>query len=175
MTPAEKINKLSQVGKHSQLVDYVGVNIRLFKVLINTYIRGPYRITQRLAGPLNQIAIKRPDLLKPHFRQLAAALEDPSASTALKRNTIRLFQFVPIPASRHGQILDIAFRFLQDKRESIAVKVFSMSVVEALSVNKPELCQELRIIIEDQLPYSGPAFRSRATKILKRLSQPTPR
>ena len=171
MTPAEKVNKLAQQGKYTQLVDYVGVNANLFKALIDTYIGGPYRITQRLAGPLNHIAVMRPALLKPHFRQLAAALEGPSASTALKRNTIRLFQFVPIPTRRQGQILDIAFRFLQDKRESIAVKVFSMSVLETLSADSPELSQELRIIIEDQLPYSGPAFRSRATKILKRLSR----
>ena len=93
------------------------------------------------------------------------------ASTAIKRNTIRMFQFVPIPAGRQGQIIDIAFHLLQDKRETIAVKVFAMTVLENLSVKSPELGQELRIILEDQLPYAGPAFRSRASKILKRLSQ----
>jgi hypothetical protein len=81
-----------------------------------------------------------------------------------------MFQFVPIPTDRQGQIMDIAFCFLRDKRETIAVKVFAMTVLENLSVDSPELGQELRIIIEDQLPYAGPAFRSRASKILKRLS-----
>ena len=171
MTPAEKINRLALLGNTAQLIDYVGFNAKLFNSLINTYIRGPYRITQRVAGPLTQIAIQKPALLKPHFKRLTTALAAPDASTAIKRNTIRMFQFVPIPAGRQGQIIDIAFHLLQGKRETIAVKVFAMTVLENLSVNSPELGQELRIILEDQLPYAGPAFRSRASKILKRLSQ----
>ncbi|MEJ1240036.1 hypothetical protein WBG78_17990 [Chryseolinea sp. T2] len=169
MTVVERIHILSNEGRHAQLVDYVGDNEKYFKALISMYIGGPYRITQRLSGPVTSICIRHPFLLKPYFALLLKALNDNAAPLALKRSTIRMFQFVPIPKNSHGKLLDICFRFLLDKRETIAVKVFSMSVAECLVRYSDELCRELRIVIEDQLPYSGPAFRSRATKVLKRL------
>ena len=51
----------------------------------------------------------------------------------------------------------------------MAVKVFAMSVLSQLVDGVPELSQELRIIIEDQLPYASAGFISRARKVLKDL------
>ncbi len=64
---------------------------------------------------------------------------------------------------------DSCFTFLSDPKEPIAVKVFSMSVLANITKKQPELRDELRIVIEDQLPYSTPAFKSRGGKILKEL------
>jgi hypothetical protein len=169
MTRSQKIIKLSNRDNDSQLIDYVRDNSISFNSLINTYLEGPYRRTQRLAGAVTQIATETPALLKPHFKRIIDALNDPHASTALKRNTIRMFQFVPVPGNRQGELIDICFRYLQDKNETIAVKVFSMSVLELLTSNYPELRRELRIVLEDQLTYAGPAFRSRGFKVLKKL------
>ncbi|MGC3946862.1 MAG: hypothetical protein QM762_20480 [Chryseolinea sp.] len=169
MTVADKIHIMCKRGTDTQLVDYVGHNENYFNSLISIYISGPYRITQRLAGPLTMISINNPSLLTPHFASLIKALNSEDAPNALKRNTIRLLQFVPVPKNKRGRILDICFRFLHDKKETIAVKVFAMSVAERLAEQSSELRRELQIVIEDQLPYSGPAFRSRAAKVLKRL------
>jgi uncharacterized protein (DUF305 family) len=147
----------------------VSDNRILFNSLISTYIEGPYRVTQRAAGAVTEIASQNPSVLKPHFKGLIKALKDPGASNAMKRNTIRMFQFVAIPTNHHGQIIELCFKFLQEKRETIAVKVFAMSVLEILTRQSQELRRELRIVIEDQLPYSGPAFISRGSKILKKL------
>ena len=169
MTAAEKIHMLCKRGDDIQLIDYVADNEKYFNALINMYIRGPYRLTQRLSGPLTTIAMRKPSLLAPFYPLLIKALNDDDATNALKRNTIRMLQFVPVPAKRRGHILDICFRFLLDKKEATAVKVFSMSVAARLTKESAELRRELQIIIEDQLPYSGPAFRSRGTKVLREL------
>lgn len=172
MTVDEKIHMLSKRGDDAQLIDYVGDNKNHFKSLINMYVAGPLRITQRLAAPLTAIATRRPALLTPHYTSLIKGLNDATTSTAFKRNTIKMFQFVPVPQSKRGHILDICFRFLHDKKETIAVKVFAMSVAELLTRDSNELRRELQIVIEDQLPYSGPAFRSRAAKVLRKLKSP---
>jgi hypothetical protein len=170
MTPEAKMRQLALRANIHQLIDYVGVNPSLFNALINTYLEGPHRVTQRSASALTQIASKNPSLLKSHFNQLIDALNDQNATAAIKRNTIRMFQFVRIPVNRHGQIIDICFRYLQDKKETIAVKVFAMSVIELLTYKQPELRRELKLIVEDELVYAGPAFRSRGFKVLKKLT-----
>lgn len=157
-------------GDTSQLADSVRDNTKLFNSLINTYLAGPYRTTRRLAGAVTQVVLENPSLLKPHFKRIIDALNDQYASAALKRNTIRMFQFVAVPDNRHGQFIDICFRYLQDKKETIAVKVFAMTVLELLTHHRHELRRELRMIIEDQLPYAGPAFRSRGSKVLRKLT-----
>jgi hypothetical protein len=172
MTRQEKFERLLARGNTSQLVDYVTDNNYLFKSLINTYIQGPNRITRQLAGALIEIALSKPDLLRPHWRRLIKSINDPGASVGLKRNTIRLMQFVPVPRTQQGNVIDLCFRFLTSKSETIAVKVFAMSVAELLSRDIPELRRELIIVVEDQLPYSGPAFSSRAANVLKALRPP---
>lgn len=169
MTAVEKIHNLLKRGDGSQVIDFVGDKQILFNSLISIYIEGPYRTTQMAAGPLTAIASKKPALLRPHFRRLINSLNDPAASTALKRNTIRMFQFVTIPSNRHGEVIEVCFNFLLSKKETIAVKVFAMTVVEILTRKRTEIRRELQIVIEDQLPYAGPAFRSRASRVLKQI------
>ena len=170
MTRRKKFHQRWAGGDTSQLADSVIDNPKLFNSLINTYLEGPNRTTQRLAGALMQIALENPSLLKPHFKRIIDALNDQHESTAFKRNTIRMFQFVPVPDNRHGQVIDICFRYLQDRKETIAVRVFAMTVLELLTHDRHELRRELRMIIEDQLPYAGPAFRSRGAKVLRELT-----
>lgn len=169
MTREEKLQRLFAAGKHTQLIDYVLINTKLFNILISTYIAGPARDTQRLAPIITALVLKNVELLRPHWGRLLKALHDPRVSTALKRNTIRMFQWVPMPRRYQGEVLDICFGHLQKQSTEIAVKVFSMSVCELLTRGSNDLRRELSIVIEDQLAYAGPAFRSRAKKVLKLL------
>ncbi|HMK05536.1 MAG TPA: hypothetical protein VK489_15150 [Ferruginibacter sp.] len=72
-----------------------------------------------------------------------------------------------IPEKYHGEIMDICFKYLESPTEALAVKVFSMSVLGKLAKKYPEIMQELKLLIEDQLPRQTAGFRSRAKKILK--------
>jgi len=45
-----------------------------------------------------------------------------------------------------------------------------MTVLHQLIQTIPDLKKELKIILEDQLPYASPAFTVRARKILKQLA-----
>ena len=51
----------------------------------------------------------------------------------------------------------------------MAVRVFSMSVLARIAHDQPELKNELKIMIEDQLPFGSAAFLARARKVLKQL------
>lgn len=151
----------------TKIVDYVGQNKARFKVLVEVYLAGPYRVTQRAAWPLSYCVERHPSLVIPHLKRLLEFLNKPGIHDAVKRNTLRLLQYCELPKRLHGRVADLCFQYLQSKREPIAVKAFSLTVLQRIVEVQPELGTELKIIIEDQLPYASPAFRSRAMKVLK--------
>jgi hypothetical protein len=151
------------------IVSYIGNNKNRFKALVKVYLDGPYRITQRAAWPLSFAVEKHPGLIAPHLKQIIDFLEQPGIHDAVKRNTMRLFQFIQIPAKYKGEILDIGFGYLQNRKEALAVRVFSMAVIARIITDQPDLQKELKLLLEDELAYAKPAFLSRAKKLLKQL------
>ena len=96
-------------------------------------------------------------------------LKTPGLHDAVKRNTVRILQFITIPRSLQGQAAAICFDLFQNTEEPVAVRVFSMSVLARIAHDQPELKSELKILIEDHLPYASAGFLSRARKVLKQL------
>ncbi|HEY9004984.1 hypothetical protein [Ohtaekwangia sp.] len=154
----------------SKITDYVADNPVRFKVLVDIYLEGPYRVTQRAAWPVGLCVEKHPELIRPHLKRVIDYLRKPGIHDAVKRNTMRLLQFCDIPKRYHGALIDLCFQYLQDHKEPVAVKAFAMTVLYRLTQTIPELKKELQIVLEDQLPYASPAFTVRARKILKELA-----
>lgn len=162
----EVLKEHSRVQAH-KIADYVGSNAQRFEALIEVYLAGPYRVTQRAAWPLSLCVEQHPTLIGPHLKKVLDYLKKPGIHDAVKRNTMRLLQFITIPKRNQDQVVNLCFDYLLRKQEPVAVKAFSMTVLSKIIHDKPELQQELKIILEDQLPFATPAFRSRAMKILK--------
>jgi hypothetical protein len=152
-----------------KIVDYVGDNPGRFKSLIEVYLAGPYRVTQRAAWPVGLCVERHPSLIRPHLKKILDYLRRPGIHNAVKRNTIRLLQFIDIPARNQGQVAALCFEYLESKKEPVAVKACSMIVLSRIVRNEPDLQKELRVLIEDQLPYASPGFRVRAMKTLAEL------
>jgi len=155
----------------AKIADYVGLNEARFKQLVEVYLAGPYRITQRAAWPLSLCVERHPGLILPHLNRILTFVTSPGVHDAVKRNTVRLLQFIEIPPRYHGTVANLCFGYLKDRKEPIAVRVFSMTVLSRLVAREPDLGTELRMMIEDELPYASPAFRSRAAKTLKEISR----
>jgi hypothetical protein len=83
---------------------------------------------------------------------------------------MRLLQFVEIPKRYQGQVIQHCFG-LMDPHEPVAVRVLAMTVLANLSRHHPDLKNELKLIIEDQLPFGTAAYLSRSKKILKQLEK----
>lgn len=156
----------------SKVVEYVGNNNARFKVLVNLFFQGPYRITQRASWPLGIIASRHPALILPYLGRLVKFIEKEGVHDAVKRNSFRILQFTDIPKSKHASLIDLCFRTLENSDEAVAIRVFAMTTLSRIIRGYPELQNELRIIIEDELPYAKPAFRSRGLRTLKELGNP---
>jgi len=150
----------------NRIVQYIGEDKIRFDELIRLFFRGEYRLTQHAAWPMSYCIRNHPKLAKPYFRKFIDQLSDHLAHPAARRNIVRLLQFVEIPKKFHGEILHTCLRFISSPDEAIAVKAFSLRILENLGVLYPEILPELKTIIEDRWDLESPAFRSRARKIL---------
>jgi hypothetical protein len=166
----KEILKEHSKKQKSKVVDYVGDSPIRFKALVDVFLQGPYRVTQRAGWPLSYCVERSPALIKPHLKAILDHLRMPGIHDAVKRNTMRFLQFIEIPKRYQGQVADLCFEYLQNNKEPVAIRVFSMSVLASIAEENPDLKKELMMLIEDQLPYAKPAFISRARKVLKALN-----
>jgi len=169
MNLVETLAKGHSKAQCDRIVKYIGNDPGRFKALVAVFLAGPYRITQRAAWPLSYCVEDHPQLIHPHLKAIIRNLKSPGLHNAVKRNTVRLMQFIAIPRSLQGQAAAICFEFFQNPREPVAVRVFSMSVLARIAEDQPELKNELKIMIEDQLPFGTAGFLSRARRVLKQL------
>ncbi|HEY3430380.1 MAG TPA: hypothetical protein VGK39_06865 [Cyclobacteriaceae bacterium] len=153
----------------AKVVNYIGNDPQRFKALVKTFLEGPYRITQRAAWPLALCVQDHPNLITPHLKEVLKMLGKPGTHDAVKRNILRFLQDIDIPRKFYGFVTDKCFT-LMDPKEPIAVRVFSMTVLSNIVQHEPELKKELKIVIEDQLPYASAGYLSRAKKVLKTLN-----
>jgi hypothetical protein len=152
-----------------RIIKWVGNSQKRFDELFTLFLNDEYRVVQRAAWPLSYCCIKHPNLIQKHFGKLFKNLAKPRLPIAVKRNTVRLLQYITIPERFHGTVMDICFKYLASSDETVAVKVFSLTILQNLSRIYPDIKSELKLIIEERWNHETVAFRNRAKKILKDL------
>lgn len=152
-----------------KIVDYIGNDKRKFAALMKAFFEGEYRITQRAAWPMSCSVKEHPELIRPYFEKLLDMLQKTGVHNAVVRNITRLLQDVKIPKQYHGKIMTICFEYISSENIPVAVKAFSLTVLDNLSKAYPEIRPELKLIIQERLDHETAAFKSRAKKILKHL------
>lgn len=151
-----------------KIVRYVGQDPERFSALVETFVKGPYTITQRAAWPLSVCVEAHPALATPHLAMLLKSAARSGVHNAVRRNVMRLMQFAVLPRRFHGRVMELAFRFLNDPKEAIAVKCFSITVIQNIirQYPYPELEHELTLAIEHAMPYATAGFKVRANRAL---------
>lgn len=167
----EEILKEHSKRQANKIIKWVGADQNKFDALVNLFLKGEYRVTQRAGWPMSDIVIQHPNLVRKHLKKLLLNLETPGLHNAIIRNTFRLLQFVEIPSSLHGLAAETAFKFLKDKSQPVAIHVFAMTVLGNVCKKYPELISELKLSIEEHLPYASAGFISRAKKVNKEIEK----
>ena len=170
MNLRDEILKEHSKKQTMKIVKYIGNDQKRFDELMKLFLGKEYRVTQRAAWAVSVCGEEHSQLVKKHLKKIILNLES-TAEVAVKRNTVRVLQFIDLPESLHGITAKICFRLLNDLKETIAVRVFSMTVLANLCRFHPELSNELKLSIEAHLPYGSAGFHSRAKKVLKELDK----
>jgi hypothetical protein len=128
-------------------------------------------ITQRAALVIIELTNWRPKLIKPFVEPMILKLKKEGINDAIKRNTVRILAEFPIPEHMEGETIQICFNYLNNPSEAIAIKVFSMTILERMVAKYPELKPELIYAIETGMEFGSAGYRSRGGKILERLKK----
>lgn len=150
-----------------RIVNWVGKDKKRFAELMRLFFIGEYRLTQRTAWPMSYCVINYPELIKPYYPKLIRLLKEPGIHDAVTRNIVRMLQEVEIPEKYQGEIMTICFDFVSNPNAPVAVKAFSLTILEHLASKYHEIIPELKLIIEERWEHEKPAFRQRAKRIIK--------
>lgn len=153
----------------SRIVSYMQEHADMVPELMDIFLNESYRLIQRSAWVVGDLARTNPDWIYPYIPQMLQNLKKSGIHDAAKRNTMRFLQEVEIEEENWGEALDISLKFLQSHDEAVAIKVFSMTVAYHIVKKIPELKNELMMIIEDQMPYGSAGFKNRGQKIVSAL------
>jgi len=153
----------------NKIIKWVGHSQERFDELFNLFLNSEYRINQRAAWPLSYCVIDHPKFIARHFSKLVKNLHKPGIHDSIKRNTVRLLQHIDIPKRFHGEIMDLCFNYVSSPHEAVAIKAFSLSILQNLSAFYPDIRNEIKMVIEERWPHETSAFRSRAKKFLQTL------
>ncbi len=153
----------------SAMADHIGSNPDRFAKAMTLYLNEEYRITQRVSQVIGKVIDKHPQLIEPYFEVLISSLKS-NPIDAVKRNTVRMFQTIPIPEKIEGELFDQCMKFIANPQEAIAIRAFSMTVCRRVAKKYPDLALELIPLIEIALEEDkAPGFQNRGKKELNTL------
>ena len=82
------------------------------------------------------------------------------------RSLAKMFWLAGVPLEIEGEAIDQMFKWLLDAHITVSTKTYSMYSLHDLTKKYPELRNELKVSLEDQLDKNTANFKRRVLKIL---------
>jgi hypothetical protein len=166
---AEILNEHSQ-RQMTSIARWIGNDAARFAQLMQLFLTGTPKIVQRSSWIVSICVEKYPPLAAPWLKKMMARAAEKNVHNAVRRNVVRLLQFVSIPKSLQGRAADLCFNFLSSVDAPVAVKAFSLTVLARIAEDEPDLLNEVKLLVEQMLPYSSAGIQARGKKILLAVS-----
>lgn len=139
-----------------------------FKKIIDIIYKEKAPLPQRASWLLAAVNDKHPELLKPYIPLFINTIQKFKID-GIKRNIALVLASHNISQKIQGKLVNICFELILSPTETVAVKVHAMQAIANIAKLHPELKNELKAAIEDQLPKTTAAFHTRAKMVLKGL------
>lgn len=150
------------------LVDILRQNPAAFPHFWEIFMKNSDPVSRRAAWVIDCFTETMPDYINSRVEELCINL--PVFKTdGLKRHSMRMLARSPLPEENLGILIDVSFRWLESRTESVAVKMYCILLLERISALYPEIKPELRDLIEIQMNEATPGFINISKKVLKRL------
>jgi hypothetical protein len=163
----EEVLGVRSKAQVNRFIRWIGTDKKRYGLLMEFFLGGEELLARKAAWIIGHCTEKHPRLASPWLEKMTAKIKQPGVHGALKRNAVRILQFTEIPDRLKGSVTNLCFDLLSSPKEDIAVRTFSITVIANIAKEEPELQKELGIVVEQMLPYTTPAFRARARKVLK--------
>jgi hypothetical protein len=149
-----------------RIVRFIGDDPLKFKELMTIFFGAEYRMTQRAAWPVSNSVKNHPKLIEPYLNKCVDLLTRKDVHNAVKRNVVRLLQYVEIPKNVAGKVYSHCIDLIDDINEPVAVRAFAITVATKIAKSEASLIGELQLVVKKHLPHTTIAFRKRSREIL---------
>ena len=158
-----------------KIAAWIGTDEDRFRQFLFIFLNDEYRVVQRISWVLSVVADEHPKLVEKNIGRIVKKLDEKDIHVAVKRNVIRVLQFLNIPVKHRAKVFDHCINYIADPNETVAVRCFAMTVASKITKQYPELVGELEQTITLLMKDSTPGLRARAKMVLKDLGKLTPK
>ncbi|MEO1261309.1 MAG: hypothetical protein AAFZ15_21070 [Bacteroidota bacterium] len=166
-----EILKEHSKAQAKKISEFIGNDPSRFAELVALFLNDEKKVAQRAAWILSHCTDIYPLLIRPHLKDLVENLRKTNLHDAIPRNTLRILATQEIPETVKGHLLNLCFDYLMVAKLPVAIKIHAMQIVFNISKNEPDLLNELKMVIEERLPYGTAGFKSRGKKIVKAINK----
>lgn len=131
-----------------------------------------YPVSMRAARILGLCQIKNEILIKPHIRKIVQSLNKIKIE-GVKRGFLKILSENPdlINEDSLGLLADMAFEWIVDPKQAVAIKIYSVDLLVFVVKKYPELVQELVSSLEIAMEDGSKGVKSKCKHTLKKLRQ----
>lgn len=168
----EKAVKKIRLSKQDQLqlTNQIGANLELYRYLWKLVREETdHSRFSRAVWVLESCSIRRPFLITSILDEIIEFLPLPNHNGTHRSLVKILAHLEHIPEQHQGILYSLCIDWLLAPKKHVAIKVHCMEIAAQIAQEEPDLQEELRLVITDQLDYNTVAFKARARKILKKL------
>ena len=124
--------------------------------------------SQRAASVLHHVCNTAPELFENYAKELLHVFNHPIHDSG-PRVVFRILKRIKISEKHLGSVIDMAFKYLNDVKTPVAIKVNAMYVIANYTEDYPDLISELSTSIRNQYNHQPPAFSACVRKLSKQL------
>jgi hypothetical protein len=167
-------NKL--VDSSRMIADILTSNIldnqERFDEMLQLALRDKYPLSMRAARIIELCTLNHKHLIIPHVEKLVDSIEK-SKIDGVRRSFLKILSVMPSQLNEElqGRLIELAFSYLEDKKEAIAVRAFAIDFLIKMIQVYPELKNELIYLLEEINRDSSVGLQSKCKKVLTQLKK----
>jgi len=119
---------------------------------------------------MDYLAEVEPALPETYIARIWEQLSDKHPD-GVRRSTLRMLCRYAIPEDQQGLATDLCLDWLVLESIPVAVKAYSMEIMQKICMIYPELKEEVIAILQDHMHNNTVAFKARARHIIKALEK----
>lgn len=171
------MNGLSEIimAEHSRaqadfIADIIIKQPSLIDELVDIVFQNIEPVSRRAAWPLRIISDRKIEMVNPFIPSIIQKLTEID-NISIHRSFLAILVNADIPENLHGELLQITSEILLDRGSPVASLIYSADIFYKLTVNEPDLLNELKLMLEEIEPYGTAGVKSKSRHIIKRINK----
>ena len=166
MNLREQLLKEHSKKNSERIAAYIGEDKERYLDLWRLVKTGLPPIPQRAVYALDHCALSYTPTIYPLMPEMIQLLQQ-DVHVAIKRNLMKMFAgAATIPEDLTAELFDLCLKWMVEKKTAIAVKAHTMQVAYNIAKPYPELRNELRYVLNEQIKHGSKGIISRGKRIL---------